>query len=66
MECLKCKEKMIIAKFNADVVGTVVYLSNKKKGIFESEKRSDVSCYVCPKCGYIEFKANKPEQLILN
>ena len=38
MDCLRCKEEMIKAKLKGDAVGTVVYLTNKKNGIFENEK----------------------------
>lgn len=31
MDCLRCKEEMIKAKLKGDAVGTVVYLTNKKK-----------------------------------
>lgn len=40
MECLRCKAEMFTAKFCADAVRTGAYLSNKKKGIFESERIS--------------------------
>lgn len=66
MECLRCNVDMFTAKFNANAIGTGVYLSNKKKGILESEKRSSVSCYVCPKCGYIELHADEPTELLLD
>lgn len=65
MECLRCKEKMIVAKLNTGAYGNPVYLSNKKKGILESEQRSSVTCYVCPKCGYVELKADSPGALVL-
>ena len=29
-----------------------VYLTNKKKGVFESLHQSTVSCFVCVECGY--------------
>ena len=45
-------------------VGTVVYLTNKKEGIFETEKACPVSCYVCPECGYIELNADNSKKLI--
>lgn len=66
MECIRCKVDMFNAKFKADTMGTGAYLTNKKKGILESEKTSTVSCYVCPKCGYIELHADDPAKLILN
>lgn len=65
MDCLRCKEEMFNAKLKGDVVGTVVYLTNKKDGIFETEKNSTVSCYVCPKCGYIELHADDAKKLSL-
>lgn len=55
---------MFKAKLKGDAVGTVVYLTNKKNGIFEAEKNSAVSCYVCPKCGYIELNADNANNLI--
>ena len=51
-------------KLKGDAVGTVVYLTNKKNGIFENEKNSTVSCYVCPKCGYVELNADNAKKLI--
>ena len=56
---------MFNAKLKGDAVGTVVYLTNKKEGIFETEKSSTVSCYVCPKCGYIELHADDAKKLSL-
>jgi len=66
MECLKCKEEMITAKLHGDAFATPVYLSNKKKGVLATEKRSSVSCYVYPKCGFVELNADNPKQLILD
>ena len=64
MNCMRCKEEMIKARLKGDVVGTVVYLTNKKESILDSEKISSVSCYVCPKCGYIELNADNPKALL--
>ena len=65
MDCLRCKEEMFKAKLKGDAVGTTVYLTNKKNGIFEAEKNSAVSCYVCPKCGYhMRLSAQKRIELI--
>ena len=64
MKCQKCNTDMI----NSLITGNSLYsliLTNKKKGLFESEKRSDVLCYVCPKCGYIELYAKEPNNLVL-
>ena len=65
MRCSKCDTEM----FQANLTGNTLFpllLTNKKKGVFESEKRSAVLCYVCPKCGYIELYAENPEKLKLD
>lgn len=62
MECLKCKEIMYKAKL-IGYLSSDVYLTNIRKGFMESEKRSKVSCFVCPKCGYIELKADAPQAI---
>lgn len=63
MECLKCKQQMISAQLNGGI--SPVHLTNKKKSIFDPEKRSSVSCLVCPECGYIELKADDPKKIIV-
>lgn len=37
-----------------------IYLSSKKKGLLETEKRSSVYAFVCPKCGQIKLIAQDP------
>lgn len=64
MKCLRCNEEMYTAKLKGDAVGTVVYLTNKKEGFFDTEKTSSVSCYVCPNCGHIELTADNVKNLI--
>ncbi len=62
MNCGKCDTEM----FHANLTGNALYpifLTNKKQGIFETEKRCDVACYVCPKCGYIELYAKNPQSI---
>ncbi len=66
MECLRCKEEMFTAKLCGDMYETGIYLKNKKKGIFETAKTSSVTCYVCPKCGYVELKADEPKKIRLS
>ena len=56
---------MITAKLCGDVSGMSVRLTNKKKGVFETEHISTVSCFVCTKCGYVELKTDNPKDLIL-
>lgn len=62
MKCDRCEVEM----FKAKMVGAQfveIMLINKKKGIFENEKRNTVSCYVCPECGHIELIADNLEDL---
>lgn len=66
MECLRCKKEMIQANLKGDAMGMDVYIANKKKGIFETEKRSSVTCFVCPDCGYVELNADNAKQLVLD
>ena len=65
MKCMKCSCEMITAKLCGDVSRMSVRLTNKKKGVFETEHISTVSCFVCTKCGYVELKADNPKDLIL-
>lgn len=66
MECLRCKNEMFTAQLCGDAYGTGMYLKNKKKGMFESEKTSAVTCYVCPECGYVGLNAAEPKKIRLN
>lgn len=60
MKCLKCESEMKKVKLIGDMSGIPTYLSSKEKGLFNSEVRSAIETYVCPKCGYLEFKAETP------
>jgi len=65
MKCNKCDTEM----FRANLTGNGLYpvlLTNKKKGVFEPERRSAVLCYVCPQCGHIELYAENPKELKLD
>jgi len=65
MKCERCRAEL----FKARMVGAQlveILLVNKKKGVFEQEKRSTVSCYVCPECGHIELIADHPADLQVN
>lgn len=62
MNCGKCGAEMFKAKL-AGAQFMEIFLFNKKKGLFEGEKRSTVSCYVCPECGHVELTADDPKHL---
>ena len=63
MKCDRCEVEMYSAKIVGGMPRDEILLINKKKGIFESEKWSRISCYVCPECGHIELIANDPKGL---
>mgnify|MGYP007066384385 FL=1 len=60
MQCFKCETEMKKVKFIGNAAGMPSYLAYKEKGVFNPEIRDNVECYVCPKCGYIELKAENP------
>ena len=65
MKCSKCEAEM----FKSTLVGYALcplIVTNKKKGILEPEKRTNVLCYVCPQCGRIELYAENPKTLKIN
>ncbi|WP_052301852.1 hypothetical protein [Butyrivibrio proteoclasticus] len=67
MKCIHCDTEMITANMDTGMtVGSYFYLWNKEKGIFNSRKTTTVKVYVCPDCGYIELRAEKPENLVIN
>ena len=61
MTCEKCGGEMKTVTPMGGMPSIPVYLSYKKKGIFESEKQSPVDCRVCVQCGAIELRARNPE-----
>ena len=63
MKCTRCDVEMVKANLTTGMAP--IYLSNKKKGVFETEKSSSISCYVCPKCGLVELHADKPQDIII-
>lgn len=54
MKCIHCETEMTRANFST--IGGIV-LETKTNSIFETPETSAVECYVCSKCGYVEFKA---------
>lgn len=65
MRCAKCAAEMFAAKLTGNSLYPLI-LTNKKKGMFESEKRCNVLCHVCSECGYIELYAENPGELKLD
>ncbi len=61
MRCDRCEAEMFQTRLTG--MPTEVILTNKKRGIFESEKRSRVLCFVCPECGRVELMAEDPKGL---
>ncbi|CEN29937.1 MAG: hypothetical protein ACLUG9_17000 [Paraclostridium sordellii] len=61
MECEICNRKMEKVNLVTGAIAIPPYVCDKKKGVFEYEKRSYVSCYVCTKCGKIQLIADTPE-----
>ena len=60
---MKCETEM----FEANLAGAYyvpVCLTNKKQKLFDTEKRGNVNCFVCPECGYIELQAVDPKKLL--
>ena len=34
-----------------------IEIQSETKSVFETPERSNIECYVCNKCGYVELKA---------
>ena len=58
-ECLRCKTEMKEVK-QANAPSFIIE-KKKKDNRSALEQRSGVNLFVCNKCGYLEFVANKPE-----
>ena len=68
MKCIRCESEMITAKLAVETgaaPGLWFYLWNKEKGIWNSKKKTEVATSVCPECGFVELRAEKPKDLIL-
>lgn len=58
VNCNLCNIEMVKCKFISQAMpGLEPYISIKSKIGLHREKRSEVSCYVCPACGHVELRA---------
>lgn len=62
MKCTKCDTEMVMAVLTGNNIYPVL-LKNKRKRLLDAEKMVEVSCYVCPECGYIELYAKEPQKI---
>ena len=68
MICNNCGEELVQVRIKSGGIkaggGFDLFLAEPtKKGVFQEELRSPVSCYLCKKCGRIELVADSPEEL---
>ncbi len=63
MKCLRCEADMFPAIMTGNVKSLELHLTDRKYGLFETENQCDITCYVCPACGYIELNANDPQKI---
>ncbi|MCQ2542474.1 MAG: hypothetical protein MJ112_09275 [Lachnospiraceae bacterium] len=63
MKCIKCETEMTKALLLTNPAGAIVAV-NKNKNILESPKVTQISCYVCSKCGYVELQADDPKNIL--
>ena len=63
MKCEKCGTEMVLAEMIGEGFPSFMFVRTKKKGFFETEKKSAVKCFVCPDCGKIELYAEDPKKL---
>ena len=64
MKFTKCNTEMVMAVLTGNNIYPVL-LKNKRKRLLDAEKMVEVSCYVCPECGYykngiVSIKKQKP------
>ncbi len=64
IRCNKCDVEMFTASINTTYPASLpVMLVNREKGLFATEHKSELLCYVCPECGHIELYAKNPQKL---
>lgn len=57
MECPKCKTEMC----GDTMIMMPFAVQNTSRKILDGNKQSNVKCYGCPQCGYMEFYAEDPK-----
>ena len=57
---------MTAAQFCTGGIGSPPYLMRKRPGVFESEHRCGVDCFVGLACGTVEFHAQDVKKLLLD
>ncbi len=63
VRCDKCDEEMFTATISTQIPSSIpVMLVNRKERSFNSAK-TELLCYVCPKCGRVELYAKDPKAL---
>ena len=64
IRCNMCEVEMFTASIDSVHPGYLpVMLVNREKGLFATEYKSELLCYVCPECGHIELYAKDPKKL---
>lgn len=62
LKCTNCKDEELV-EVNLNIGVETIQIDKLKGGfnLFGKINKSDVSTYVCPKCGYIQLIAKYPE-----
>lgn len=63
MKCIACKD-VEMTKVRLTIGAAVVYAEKPASKMFEGNKRSPVTCNVCPKCGYMAMTADDPAKFL--
>lgn len=61
MDCPKCGAEMYNKATLSAAVGGVLTVANLNKKLLDGDKQSNVICYGCPECGYMEMYAQNPK-----
>lgn len=61
--CLKCEDKMIKC-YVADGLQGLLVKNPDGNGLFSNKKNTKINPFICTNCGFAEWYAEKPEDLI--